>query len=73
MGQMLTVKKIKEEIQLNNLKTYIIFLDFTKSFDSFDKNMMAEISRLYGIPMETVNAIKMLYKNNKSMFRYIYR
>ena len=31
---------------------------------------MADILRSYGNPMETVNAIMMLYENIKSMVRY---
>ena len=41
----------------------MIFLDFHKAFDSIHRGKLMEILKAYGIPLETVNAISLLYKN----------
>ena len=41
-----------------------------KSFYWIDRNKMTAIFRSYAIPMETVNAIMMLYMNTKSMVHF---
>lgn len=38
-----------------------VFVDFTKAFDSVDRPRMFEILSGYGIPEETINAIRALY------------
>ena len=37
---------------------YIVFVDFMKALDSIDKKMMLYILRYYGIPEETIKAIR---------------
>ena len=41
----------------------MIFMDFHKAFDSIHRGKLMEILKAYGIPLETVNAISLLYKN----------
>ena len=41
----------------------MIFLDFQKAFDSIHRGKVMETLKAYGIPLETVNAISLLYKN----------
>ena len=48
----------------NNFDSIFIFIDFSKAFDSIDRNTMFEILELYGIPKQMVEAIKLLYTNN---------
>ena len=43
MEQILTVRRIVEVIKENNLKACIIFVDFSKVFDSIDMNNISEI------------------------------
>ena len=47
----------------------MLFIDFSKAFDSIHRGKMKEILLAYGIPEETVNAIMMLYRNTRSMVR----
>ena len=69
MGQVLTVRRIIEEVKDKNLEACIIFVDFSKEFDSIDKGKMLKILRTYGIPIETINTIMMLYNNTISRVR----
>ena len=51
--------------QKNNLEATILFVDFSKGFDSIHRGKMEQILLAYGLPKETVVAIMMLYKNTK--------
>ena len=52
-----------------NLQTTLIFVDFTKAFDSIHRGKMEQILLAYGIPKETVAAITILYRNTKVKVR----
>ena len=69
VGQILTVRRIIEGIKEKNLVACIIFIDFSKAFDSIHRPKMAEILKSYGIPNKIINEIMILYSNNKSMVR----
>ena len=62
-SQILTIRRILEDVQAKNLQTALIFVDFTKAFDSIHWGKMEQILLAYGIPKETVGAITILYKN----------
>ena len=47
------------------LQATILFVDFTKAFDSIHRGNMEEILLAYSLPKETVAAIIMLYRNTK--------
>ena len=64
-SQILTIHRILEGIQAKNLKVTILFVDFTKAFDSIHKGKMEQILLAYGLPKETIAAIMILYKNTK--------
>ena len=66
LGQILTLRRIIEEITYCNKTAALIFVDFSKAFDSVNCEKMFEILGLYGIPSEIINAIKVLYSNTKS-------
>ena len=66
LGQILTLRRIIEEITYCNKTAAIIFVDFSKAFDSVNRDKMFEILELYGIPPEIISAIKVLYANTKS-------
>ena len=66
LGQILTLRRIIEEITFCNKTAALIFVDFSKAFDSVNREKMFEILELYGIPTETIEAIKVLYTNTRS-------
>ena len=47
----------------------ILFVDFTKAFDSIHRGKMEQILLAYGLPKETIAAIMMLYRNTKVKVR----
>ena len=51
------------------LQATLIFVDFTKAFDSIHRGKMEQILLAYGIPKETVAAITILYRNTKVKVR----
>jgi len=61
-------KKILEGVKAKNLQVTIIFVNFSKAFDS-ELGKLAEILKAYGIPAETLEAIMMLYNDTKSLVR----
>ena len=48
-----------------HLQATLIFVDFTKAFDSIHRGKMEQILLAYGIPKETVAAIPILYRDTK--------
>ena len=58
LSQILCLRRLIEESNLSNLDLALIFVDFSKAFDSVDKSKMFEILELYGIPNEITAAIK---------------
>ena len=69
LGQILTIRRILEGIKSKNLPLTLLFIDFSKAFDSIKRNKMEQILQIYGIPTETIEAIMMLYRNTRSMVR----
>ena len=65
ISQMLTIRRILEGVRAKNLQATILFVDFTKAFDSIHRGKMEQILLAYGIPNETVVAITILYRNTK--------
>ena len=68
-SQILTIRKILEGVGTKNLQATLIFVDFTKAFDSIHRGKMEQILLAYGIPKETVAAITILYRNTKVKVR----
>ena len=62
---MLTICRILEGVQAKNLEATILFVDFTKAFNSFHRGKREQILLANGLPKETVAAIMMLYRNTK--------
>ena len=56
-------------MKANNIEAVILFVDFSKTFDSIHRGKIVEILQAYGIPNETIAAIMMLYRNTKAMVR----
>ena len=68
-GQILTVRRIIEPPNSKNLTATILFIDFSKDFDSIHRGKMAEIFNYYGIPYEIISYIMIAYKHTKSIVR----
>ena len=68
-GQILTIRRILEGIKSKNLPATLLFIDFSKAFDSIHRGKMKEILSAYGIPKETVDAIMIMYQDTQSMVR----
>ena len=64
-SQILTIHQILEVVCSKNLLATILFVDFTKAFDSIHRGKMEQILLTYGLPKETVAAIMMVYRNTK--------
>ena len=64
-GQILTIRRILEGVKDKNLPLTILFINFSKAFDTINRKKMKEMLIKYGIPEETVNAIMMLYNNTR--------
>ena len=61
----LTIRRILEGIRAKNLEATILFVDFTKAFDSIQERKDGKILLSYGLPKEAVTAIVMKYRNTK--------
>ena len=68
-GQILTIRRILEGVKDKNRPLTLLFIDFSKAFDTINREMMKIVLIKYGLPSETVNAIMILYKNTRSMVR----
>ena len=62
-------RRILEGVRAKNLEATILFVDFTKVFDSIHRGNMEQILLAYGLTKETVTAIMMLYRNTKVKVR----
>ena len=68
-SQILTIRRILGGVRKKNLQATLIFVDFTKAFDSIHRGKMEQILLVYGIHKETVAAITILYRNTKVKVR----
>ena len=68
-SQILTIRRILEGVRAKNLQATLIFVDYTKAFDSIHRGKMEQILLAYGKPKETVAAITILYRNTKVKVR----
>ena len=69
MTSIFTTSRILEAVRAKSLKTTLLFVDFSKAFDSIHRGKMEQILLAYDLPKETVAAIMMLYKNTKVKVR----
>ena len=68
-SQILTIRRIIEGLRAKNLQVTLLFVDFTKAFDSIHRGKMEKILLAYGLPKEPVAAITILYRNTKVKVR----
>ena len=62
-SQILTIRRILEGVWAKKLQATILYVDFTKAFDSIHRGKMEQILQAYGVPKETVAVITILYRN----------
>ena len=58
--QILTIRRILKDVRVKNLQVTILFVDFTKAFDSIHRGKMEQILLAYGLSKETVAATMIL-------------
>ena len=68
-AQILTIHWILEGVRTKNLQATLLFVDFTKAFDSIHRGKMEQILQAYGLPQETVAAITILHRSTKVKVR----
>ena len=56
-------------VRAKNLQATLLFVDFTKGFDSIHRGKMEQILLAYGLPEKTVAAITILFRNTKVKVR----
>ena len=66
-GQILTIRRLIEGVKSKNVPAILLFIDFSKAFDSIGRLKLKYILSAYGIPKETINAIIILYTNTRAM------
>ena len=64
-SQILTIRRILEGVRAKNFQATLLFVDFTKAFDSIHRGKIELILLAYGLPKETIAAIMILYRNTK--------
>ena len=69
IGQILAVRRSIEGVKVRQIPATLLFVDFSKAFDSVYREKMEKILLAYVIPKEIVTAIMILYRNTKSMVR----
>ena len=66
IAQILSLRRIIEEMKNHNKEVTLCFVDFKKAFDSINREVMFKILPLYGIPEQIISAIKALYINTNA-------
>ena len=69
LSQIFTIRRNQVSVRAKNLEATILFIDFSKAFDSTHRGKMEKIFLAYGLPKKTIAAIMMLYKNTKVKVR----
>lgn len=66
ISQILSLRRIIEEMRKHNKEVTLCFVDFKKAFDSISRQAFLDILPLYGIPKAIVEVIKPLYMNTEA-------
>ena len=64
--QVLALRRIIEGVKKYNLPSIMVFIDFSKAFDSINHQAMFKILAAYDIPERIINAIMLMYTNIKA-------
>ena len=60
----ITLRRIIEGIKLKNLSLAMVFIDFSKDFDSIHRDRMFQILSAYGIPGSIIKSIRLIYEDS---------
>ena len=63
LPQTLALRRIIEEIRTSSRNATLVYIDFSKAFDSVNRKAMLHILSMYGIPKKITAAIKRMYEN----------
>ena len=66
ISQILSLRRIIEDMRKHNKELTLRFVDFRKALDSISRQAIFDILLLYGIPEPIVEAIKSLYTNTEA-------
>ena len=72
VAQILTLRRLAEQIKSKNLSAIITFVDFRNAFDSIHRGQLEEILRAYGVPVEIVDAVNMMNTNTTAQVFSLY-
>ena len=68
-SQILSTRRILLGVRAKYLQATLLFIDFTKAFDSIHRGKMEQILLAHGLRKETVAAITILYRNTEVKVR----
>ena len=61
-----TLHQLQEKAAEQHQPLYVVFVDFTKAFDTFDRTTLWKILETYGCPDKLVNTIKQFHHEMKA-------
>ena len=65
--QILVLRRIIEKIKIANRQTSVVSADFSKAFDSVNRDAMLHILHLYGSPEKITERVKTFMKTQQQL------
>ena len=67
ISQILALRRIIEGMKTKNLPLALIFIYYSKAFDSIHRDRMFEILKAYGLPNIIIEAIRVIYEDSSAV------